>query len=459
MENCKLRSSPVFATILFYIIAIRLSIISADEFQWRPIAWEGISVNSVVSPRDSSDLLYVTITNHIPEDQFGVHKSYDGGISWEFLLENPNPGSTKLTVDPKSQSTIYCGSLSSGFVDPDIFSMRSLNAGATWDKIDAPIHHIVASPHSDSLLIATGRPMLYWDLWRSADAGTTWTYLCGEESEYPTDNVIFNPCDSLEVFSWYHFINGLHGLARSRDGGLTWDIVLEGLIEGFDQDPFNCNHWIAMKYDVSAHTGYFCESFNNGDSWDIRELPYGIEIIRQMAFDRVDPRIIYMIDVFSDYENIGIYRSMDGGVTWAPMNEGFDNVGGTWEIHQTEGRPGRLIVARGDGLWEWTDQVPGEIANPRLPGSLSIESASPCPFQNTLTGRLLIPKYGTVKADIYAVNGTHVRSLFNQSFPAGYHQFIWDGRNNSEREAATGVYLLRVTQETDSASHLLVKLR
>ncbi len=458
MEAGSVKMSTRVAAWICLWIVLTVCPCQADEWQWRPIAWKGVSVNSVVAPRDSADVLYITITSGISEELFGVHKSHDGGMTWRFLPESNHRGAAILTIDPKSQSTVYCGSGGPNFVDPSAYPRRSRDAGAHWEVIEAPVQRIVASPCIDSLLLAVGRPMLYWDLRRSTDDGATWDYLSGVESTYPSDNIIFNVVDSLEVFSWYYYISGLHGLARSRDAGVTWPVVLEGLIGGFDQHPLDSDHWIAMKLDLYTYTSYFCESFDDGDTWDSRLLPDNIEHARGIAFDRNDPRIIYLVAAYANYTHLGMYRSTDGGDTWATMNEGFSRIGLTWEIFQTNGRPGRLLAARGDELWEWTNQQHGEVPGATTSELLHLESVSPCPFRTAVVGRMVIPMSSVVDARVYSVRGTLVRHLFTMPFSRGSHSFIWNGRNGSGRGVAPGAYILRIQAGEAQASLRVVKL-
>jgi flagellar hook assembly protein FlgD len=50
---------------------------------------------------------------------------------------------------------------------------------------------------------------------------------------------------------------------------------------------------------------------------------------------------------------------------------------------------------------------------------------------------------GPVEIAIYDVAGRRVRTLVNRVMPEGDHEAVWDGRNDTGRRAAPGVYLYR----------------
>lgn len=69
-------------------------------------------------------------------------------------------------------------------------------------------------------------------------------------------------------------------------------------------------------------------------------------------------------------------------------------------------------------------------------------------------------KQQQVNLNIYNIKGQLVRSLVNEELPAGEHNIIWDGRDQSDRPAATGIYFyqLRIdNQESATGKCLLLK--
>lgn len=228
------------------------------------------------------------------------------------------------------------------------------------------------------------------------------------------------------------------------------------MISTFDQDPTDGNHWVAMIYRGQSEPLLFAESFDNGDSWETWPLPEPILHVDQLSFDRFDPRIMYVVESMD--VGMGIYRSIDGGHEWAPMNEGFPTTDFTFEIFQVNSGDGRLLAARRDGLWKWTDQQSSDPAQGALPALFRIESVYPVPFSRSVWAELSMRSSGTVAADVYSPGGTLIRRLFRTNLGEGLHSIIWDGRSDNGRMVAPGTFILRVETEKSQASRILVKL-
>jgi flagellar hook assembly protein FlgD len=45
---------------------------------------------------------------------------------------------------------------------------------------------------------------------------------------------------------------------------------------------------------------------------------------------------------------------------------------------------------------------------------------------------------------VYDVRGRRVRTLVNKFVPAGYHEAVWDGRDDFGNRVASGVYLYQL---------------
>ncbi|MBC7190276.1 S8 family serine peptidase [Candidatus Aerophobetes bacterium] len=65
----------------------------------------------------------------------------------------------------------------------------------------------------------------------------------------------------------------------------------------------------------------------------------------------------------------------------------------------------------------------------------------PNPFTHTTTIRYDIPEGGRVFLKIYTLSGELVKTLVDEFQQEGSYQRVWDGRNESGREVARGIYL------------------
>jgi endonuclease/exonuclease/phosphatase family metal-dependent hydrolase len=89
--------------------------------------------------------------------------------------------------------------------------------------------------------------------------------------------------------------------------------------------------------------------------------------------------------------------------------------------------------------------------------ALALGSANP--FRDRATLTLAMPDPGRAAARVYDVTGRTVRTLVDTELPAGTHDLVWDGRDDSGRACASGVYLIRANCGLDVDSRKLVLLR
>jgi hypothetical protein len=444
------------------ILAVGVGVAQTDEWGWRRVAWEGRSVWSVVCPPDSSDVVYITGFRYgVVGESTGVYKSTDGGATWRYLLESANPVCDIVTIDPKDQAVVFCGSYSYWHGD---WAKVSRDAGQHWEQVENLVDRIVPSPWQPGHLLATQTFNLSYSLHRSTDEGGSWQGICGSEVSHMSDNVGFHWEDSLLVFAGvYPPATAPYGLGRSNDGGFTWEVVLEGEISAFDQDPFFGPHWAAVEVGDSSpfEPALFAESFDNGTTWRMRALPDNIWYVKQLVFDLFEQNTIYLVDPRTPRYgagHLGVYRTVDGGGTWDPMNEGLADPSGVQWVFALKGKPGELLAATTDGLWRWTDQEAATDPTDGPAGTLRLTHLAPCPFHETIRADLILDRLCWVEAGVYSLRGALVRNLFHHRLGPGEHALLWDGNDALGSAARPGAYLLVVRTGGERLASRLVKV-
>jgi len=83
----------------------------------------------------------------------------------------------------------------------------------------------------------------------------------------------------------------------------------------------------------------------------------------------------------------------------------------------------------------------------------------PNPFNPATTVKFTMPSSGIVNLAIYDVNGRLVRALVDGWVEAGMHNVVWDGRDAAGRQAASGVYLYRLTSGYGTVVRRMVLIR
>ena len=77
----------------------------------------------------------------------------------------------------------------------------------------------------------------------------------------------------------------------------------------------------------------------------------------------------------------------------------------------------------------------------------------PNPFNNTTNIRLQVPNQENISLTIYDITGKEVRSLIhNQLLNPGDHEIIWDGKNATGKEVASGIYILSMRADDHHSS-------
>lgn len=210
--------------------------------------------------------------------------SYDGGLSWQQLIQQPENvriGFNVVAFAPSNPQKVYAGS--TGFYSCGSFSEEmpgagvylSTDGGKTWQQSADPIVKqlgiitMAVSPQDENFVIAGSAKQ---GLYRSNDGGISWNQVSsGLPTNLSVGTVRFHPQDTKTLFAG--FSRG--GLYQSQDRGESWKHVTGGLI------------------------------------------PEGN--ISDLVFDPTNPSTIYLADVSS-----GVYRSQDGGSTWRTINQGLE---------------------------------------------------------------------------------------------------------------------------------------
>jgi len=79
-----------------------------------------------------------------------------------------------------------------------------------------------------------------------------------------------------------------------------------------------------------------------------------------------------------------------------------------------------------------------------LPTTFELNANHPNPFNPSTTIKYELPQAVDVKLVIYDMMGRHVRTLVNQTQPAGRYAMNWDGRNEQGQAVASGTFIYQL---------------
>ncbi len=181
-------------------------------------------------------------------------------------------------------------------------------------------------------------------LWKTTNAGITWTPIFDDQPSYSIGTVEIDP-NSPDVI-WVgtgENVSGRHvawgdGVYRSRDGGRTWENVGLGESQHIGKilvDPRNSDVvFVAAEgplWNAGGDRGLY-KTTDGGETWALVLEIDGNTGVTDAEFDPTNPDVIYAAayqrrrhiwSLLAGGPESGIYKSMDGGETWRKMSRGL----------------------------------------------------------------------------------------------------------------------------------------
>lgn len=226
---------------------------------------------------------------------------------------------------------------------------KTIDAGNTWQNISDGFFGgsvgAVAVSESDNnvIYVGMGEKTVRGNvssgdgMWKSVDAGKTWTHVGLKESRH-IPRVRIHPKNSDVVFAGV--LGDLYkptqerGVYKSVDGGTSWKKVLfsnenAGVVD-LIIDPNNprvlyATTWNVRRTPYSLSSGGdgsgIWKSTDEGETWtnisENKGLPKGIWGISGITVSPVNSDIVYAL---IENEKGGVYKSYDAGKTWSLIN-------------------------------------------------------------------------------------------------------------------------------------------
>ena len=266
-----------------------------SELRWRFIGPDGNRVIAVVGEPGESRVYYAGAASG------GLFKSTDGGTRWEPLTDSlPFASVGSIAIAPSDHNVLYIGT------------------GETFIRSNVSIGNGV---------------------WKSIDAGKTWTH-SGLEKSGRIGRIVVDPRDARLVYAAAlgagYGTQQERGVYRSKDGGATWERVLfvndstgaaDIALDAHDPNVLLVGMWQFIIHPWSVESGGrgsgVYQSRDGGTTW--RRLADGLpresmgKIAVQIA--RRDPNRMYAL---IETKDPGLYRSDDGGGHWRLVNQDHD---------------------------------------------------------------------------------------------------------------------------------------
>ena len=83
----------------------------------------------------------------------------------------------------------------------------------------------------------------------------------------------------------------------------------------------------------------------------------------------------------------------------------------------------------------------------------------PNPFNSKTTISFSLIEEGNVELTIYSLKGQKVQTLFDDQLDSGFHEVVWNGKDQNNNKIPSGVYLCKLKSERHELTQKMILLR
>ncbi len=305
-----------------------------------------------------------------------LHLTFVLSLAWAFLFAAGAASAKKKDAEaPAEQESRWSASTFSGL------ELRSIGPALMSGRIA----DIAIDPQDQSIwYVAVGSG----NVWKTTNAGTTWSPIFEQEGSYSIGCVTLDPSDRHTVWvGTGENVGGRHvgfgdGVYKSVDGGKTWQhmgLTASEHIGTILVDPRDSKTvYVAAQgplWSPGGDRGLY-KSTDGGKSWDLILGGGEFTGVNEVHMDPRNPDVLYatthqkvrtVAALINGGPESGIHKSLDGGKTWRELDNGLpkedmgkiglaispiqpDVVYATVELAHREG--GFYRSADGGGSWE-----------------------------------------------------------------------------------------------------------
>lgn len=273
----------------------------------------------------------------------GFDESLYNALEWRLVGPFRGGRSATVTGVPGKPNLFYFGSTGGGV-------WRSQDGGQTWENISdgyfgGSIGAVAVSEYDNNVIYVGGGEKTVrgnvsygYGMWRSVDAGKTWTHT-GLDNSRHISRIRIHPRNPDLVYAAVmgdlYKSSEERGVYRSKDGGKTWERILfanadAGAVD-LILDPNNprimyAGTWAIRRTPYSLESGgdgsALWKSTDGGDTWTNistnKGLPEGTWGIVGVTVSPANSERIWAI---IENDNGGVFRSDDAGETWTKTND------------------------------------------------------------------------------------------------------------------------------------------
>ncbi len=428
------------------------------------LTWKNTNYSYTANPSRINDLFFLDPNTGFAVNGRGqINKTTDGGNSWTRQL-NIGTYTHFRSVGFFDSLNGFAGAL--GWGDPNNTAARdtailykTTNGGTTWipepQLTSGTIERGFCGMHvfNDSVIYAVGRVRGPAWFYKTTNRGATW--IAKDMNGYAGGliDVRFMTKDS-------GFVVGLtdttHTQSRgiilsTADGGETWDTVYV---------TTRTNEWawkitfpsrkigyVSLQRNSNVAPVYILKTTDGGYTWKDKLFSETGYFVQGIGFlnDTVG---------FAGGTSLKPKITTNGGESWDTVTIG-NSLNRFRTVNDT------LMYVGGSGVWKYS---PANVTDVRfssasVPKNASLMQNYPNPFNPQTTIEFSIPEEGFAVISVFDITGQWIRTLYSDVAAKGTFKVSWDGRIESDEEAASGTYFYRLETKNFTETKKMILLR
>jgi photosystem II stability/assembly factor-like uncharacterized protein len=325
----------------------------------------------------------------------GVHRSLDGGNTWEKITPDHNPdlrNFESVAIDPVNPEVIYAGTWH--------LPWKTTDGGKTWSHMkkgiidDSDVFSIIVDPKTPSNVYASACSGIY----HSVDTGEEFHKVQGMPFSARRTRVLMQDPNNSQIV----YAGTTEGLWKTTDAGKTFRRMTgpNVIVNDVMIDPRN-----SSKVLLATDRSGVLSSVDGAETFTASNRGFAHRQITALVVDRNDPETLYT-GVINDKEFGGVFISRDAGLTWHQINAGLGERD-VFTLRQAEN--GALVAGTNRGIFT----IPDPVRNPNAAWSplnvVMTEKMTPRPVRKA--GNLkMVSKPVYVRSELSArVSDVHVR--------------------------------------------------